>query len=583
FTTRADTLFGVTYVVLAPEHNLVQNLKSQIQNWDEVEKYLKEVEKKSDLDRQQNKEKTGVRLQGVTAINPATKQEIPIFIADYVLAHFGTSAVMAVPAHDERDCEFALKYDLPFKFVVLPSAGEIGNSRQLVTSGENAFILAASSTEADGQDSINAEWNAMYDLLGELGDKYLPGGKRFCCTFEGKLIQSLGFNAQASDDARTGITKHVGGILKKTYRLRDWGISRQRYWGCPIPMVYDPQGNPHIVPDEHLPWILPDDVDHTPDGTAPLARSAELQKRTTEIFGEGWTPEVDTMDTFVDSSWYFYRYLDNKNEDQFASDDVLKNWMPVDMYFGGAEHTTMHLLYSRFWVKALHKIGLVPKNEPYKARLNRGLILGPDGAKMSKSKGNVIDPDEVVKHVGADAVRMYLAFIGPFNEPGNYPWDPNGVVGVRRFIERVWRLSEKVSDQKTPPDLEKLVHKTIKKVTEDVDRLKLNTAISSMMVLVNNAEKSASIARGDYESLVKMIAAFAPHAAEEIWQEILGNKKSIHITNWPTYDAALCVDDEITLGIQINGKVRSEITIPADADSDTVQNLVLKIDEVIKW
>lgn len=584
FTTRADTLFGVTYVVLAPEHKLVQKLKAKIENWDEVEKYLKETEKESDLERQQSKEKTGVFLKGISVINSATNEEVPVLVADYVLAHFGTGAVMAVPAHDERDAEFAIKFDLPFKFVVLPSAGEIGSSRPLVTSGENEFILAAGTTEEDGQDTINAEWNAMYDLLGKCEDGILPKGKQFCCTFKGKLINAIeGFNAITSEEAIPKITKYVDGTLKKTYRLRDWGVSRQRYWGTPIPMVYDPEGNPHIVPKEHLPWILPDDVDYTPDGTAPLARSKELKKRTEEIFGKGWTPEVDTMDTFVDSSWYFYRYLDNKNSDEFASKEILKKWMPVDMYFGGAEHTTMHLLYSRFWVKALHKIGLVPENEPYKGRLNRGLILGPDGVKMSKSKGNVIDPDEVVKHVGADAVRMYLAFIGPFNEPGNYPWDPNGVVGVRRFIERVLRLFEKVKDEKSSNELEKLVHKTIKKVTADVDQLKLNTAISSMMVLVNNAEKSTHISKSDYESLVKMFGAFAPHVSEEIWQESLGNKESIHLSSWPKYSESLCYDDEITLGVQINGKVRAEVTISADAHEESVKNIALGNEDVKKW
>lgn len=583
FTTRANTLFGVTYVVLAPEHELVKNLKPQIQNWDEVQNYLDEVSKKSDLDRQQSKEKTGIELKGITVTNPANGEEIPVWIADYVLAHFGTGAVMAVPAHDERDCEFAIKYDLPFKFVVLPSAGEIGNSRPLEVYGEVAGIKAAGAIEEPGQKRINAEWNYLYDILSEHFDGILPSGKRFCTTYTGKLINSPGFNAQTSKDARKNITEFVNGTITKTYRLRDWGISRQRYWGTPIPVVYDPEGNAHPVPDEHLPWTLPGDVDFTPDGTAPLARSDELKKRTIEIFGEGWTPEVDTMDTFVDSSWYFYRYLDPQNSNAFASDEVLKKWMPVDMYFGGAEHTTMHLLYSRFWVKALHSLGLAPANEPYEGRLNRGLILGPDGNKMSKSKGNVIDPDEVVSHVGADAVRMYLAFIGPFNEPGNYPWDPNGVVGVRRFIERIWRLSGKVSDESSSSELEKSIHKTIKKVTLDVDRLKLNTAISSMMVLVNQAEKESSISRVDYMALLKMFGCFAPHAAEEIWQEVLGNTDSIHQQSWPKYDESLTLDDEITLGIQINGKVRAEITISPDADSDTVQSQVMKLPEVIKW
>lgn len=584
FTTRADTLFGATYVVLAPEHGLVQNLKPQIENWNEVEAYLDEVSKKSDLDRQQSKEKTGVELKGLTAINPATGAEIPVWIADYVLAHFGTGAVMAVPAHDERDAEFAIKYDLPFKFVVLPSAGEMGNSRPLVTSGENAFIAAAGVAEESGQKKINAEWNAMYDFLVEVHNKegVLPKGKRFCCTFEGKLINSPGFNTKTSEEARKLITESVDGQITKTYRLRDWGISRQRYWGCPIPVVYDPQGKAYIVPKEHLPWTLPEDVDFTPDGTAPLARSEELKKRTIDIFGEGWTPEVDTMDTFVDSSWYFYRYLNNENEDEFASAEALKSWMPVDMYFGGAEHTTMHLLYSRFWVKALHKLGLAPANEPYKGRLNRGLILGPDGAKMSKSKGNVIDPDEVVAHVGADTVRMYLSFIGPFNEPGNYPWDPNGVVGTRRFIERVMGLSEKVSE-KTDAELEKLLHKTIKKVSTDVDRLKLNTAISAMMVFTNRAEKATGISQSDYESLLKMFAVFAPHAAEEIWGTKLGNTESIHVSAWPEFDEAKCVDDEIKLAVQINGKARAEIILPADTTEEVAKNIALENTDVQKW
>jgi leucyl-tRNA synthetase len=306
FTTRADTLFGATYIVFAPEHDMVQGLQSQITNWDEVESYVKEVEKKSDLDRQQSREKTGVQLKGIEAINPATGKPVSVWIADYVLAHFGTGAVMAVPAHDERDAEFAIKYGLAFTFVVLPSAGEIGSSKPLLTSGENAFILAAGTTDKKGsQEQINAEWNAMYDVLGTINaDGILPVGKRFSCAFEGKVINSNPeVNTKTSEECKKIITEMVGGEITKTYRLRDWGISRQRYWGTPIPMVYDPKGKPHIVPDKHLPWTLPADVDFTPDGTAPLARSEELKNRTIEIFGQGWTPEVDTMDTFVDSSW----------------------------------------------------------------------------------------------------------------------------------------------------------------------------------------------------------------------------------------------------------------------------------------
>lgn len=580
FTTRADTLFGVTYIVLAPEHDMVQNLKPQITNWKEVETYLKEVEKKSDLDRQQSKEKTGVQLQGITAINPATGESIPVWIADYVLAHFGTGAVMAVPAHDERDCEFALKYNLPFKFVILPSAGEIGNSRTLEVTGEVSSIIAAGATEEEGQAKINAQWNQMYDHIAEMEEGMMPKGKRFCCTFEGKLINSPGFNAKTSEEARALITDHINGTMTKTYRLRDWGISRQRYWGCPIPIVYDPEGEAHPVPEKHLPWMLPEDVDFTPDGTAPLARSQELRDRTEKIFGKGWTPEVDTMDTFVDSSWYFYRYLDNHNEAEFASPASMKSWMPIDMYFGGAEHTTMHLLYSRFWTKALYKLGIVTGNEPYKGRLNRGLILGPDGNKMSKSKGNVINPDEVVEHVGADTVRMYLAFIGPFNEPGNYPWDPNGVVGIKRFLEKVWRLQAKITET-TDESLVSEIHKTIKKVRDDVERLKLNTAISSLMVLVSKIEKSSGISQDDYDTLLQLLAPFAPHISEELWMQ--HHTESIHLTSFPTYDESQLISETIMLPIQINGKRRSEIEIDQNDSEEDIKERVLDTPELNKW
>lgn len=580
FTTRVDTLFGATYLVLAPEHDMVLNLKPQITNWEEVQNYLKEVEKRSDLDRQQSKEKTGVQLEGIEAINPATGKPISIWVADYVLAHFGTGAVMAVPAHDERDCEFALKYDLPFKFVVLPSAGPVGNSRPLEVNGEIASIIAAASTEEEGQPKINAQWNQMYDLISEMNEGIMPKGKRFCCTFEGKLINSPGFNVKTSEEARTLITDHVNGKITKTYRLRDWGISRQRYWGCPIPIVYDSEGKAHPIPNEHLPWLLPDDVDFTPDGTAPLARSKELKERTERIFGKGWTPEVDTMDTFVDSSWYFYRYLDNNNDKEFASEGSMRSWMPVDMYFGGAEHTTMHLLYSRFWTKALHRLGLVAENEPYKGRLNRGLILGPDGNKMSKSKGNVINPDEVVEHVGADTVRMYLAFIGPFNEPGNYPWDPNGVVGIKRFLEKVWRLQTKITEN-TDGSVVSEIHKTIKKVRDDIERLKLNTAISSMMVLVSKIEKSSGISQGDYDILLQLLAPFAPHLSEELWMH--HHNTSIHLSTFPIYDESLLVSDTLILPIQINGKRRSEIEVDQNESEEDIKKRVFETPELNKW
>jgi len=498
FTTRADTLFGVTYIVFAPEHPLLEILP--IENRDEVNAYVVATKKKQELERQQSKEKTGVQLKGITAINPANGEEVPVWIADYVLSGYGTGAVMGVPQHDERDREFAEKMGLAIV------------DRPLVDKKE--------------------------------------------------------------------ITEKVGGKLVKTYRLRDWGISRQRYWGCPIPIVYDPEGKAHAVPDEHLPWLLPTDVDHTPDGTAPLARSKELLERTEKIFGAGWRPEVETMDTFVDSSWYFYRYLDNKNEATFASPEKMDTWMPVDLYMGGAEHTTMHLLYSRFWTKALHDLGLVKDSEAYKVRRNRGLILGPDGNKMSKSKGNVINPDEYVERLGADTVRMYLAFMGPYGVTVNYPWDPNGVVGVRRFLERVWKLKAKIDVEKKVCKTDPLVHKTIKGVGEDIDEFKFNTAIAKMMILLNALEKEEKIVLGSYKALLKLLSPFAPHIAEELWHE-LDETESIHLASWPTYNTDFLIEETVTLAVQVNGKVRGEITIAPDIAKEDIEAAALALPRVI--
>ncbi|MFZ3011901.1 MAG: class I tRNA ligase family protein [Minisyncoccia bacterium] len=491
FTTRPDTIFGATYLVLAPEHELLQKLQSHITNWGEVEKYILDTKKKSELSRQQSKEKTGVELKGVKAINPATKEEIPVWIADYVLVAYGTGAIMAVPKDDERDREFAEKFKLP---------------------------IVENYTKAGFEDF----------------------GKK--------------------------ITK---------FKLRDWGISRQRYWGTPIPIVYDPSGLAHMVPDKHLPWLLPKDVDHKPSGIAPLAKSKELLKRTEKIFGKGWKPEVETMDTFVDSSWYFYRYLDSKNKRKFADKKYCDAWMPLDLYMGGAEHTTMHLLYSRFWVKALYDLGLVKDTEAYKVRRNRGLILGPDGNKMSKSKGNVVDPDEIVKKLGADTVRMYLSFMGPYGVTVNYPWDPNGVVGIRRFLERVWKFQYKIGKGSSTPFLQKV----IKKMTIDMGEYKFHTAITQMMILLNEWEKAEYILKNEYKILLQILSPFAPHMAEELWS-ILGEKKSIHLSNWPKADESMAEDKDIKIAVQINGKVRTEIVIKIDEDDEEIKERAL-VDEIV--
>jgi leucyl-tRNA synthetase family protein len=397
-------------------------------------------------------------------------------------------------------------------------------------------------------------------------------------TDNGVLINSKDFDNFTSEEAKKKITEFVGGKTVSTYRLRDWGVSRQRYWGCPIPIVYDPEGKAHPVPDEHLPWILPTDVDHTPDGTAPLARSKELFECTERLFGKGWKPEVETMDTFVDSSWYFYRYLDNKNDTAFADAKKMDAWMPIDLYMGGAEYTTMHLLYSRFWTKALYDLGFVKDVEAYKVRRNRGLILGPDGNKMSKSKGNVINPDEIVDRLGADTVRMYLAFMGPYGITANYPWDPNGVVGVRRFLERVWKSKEKIGDVQE----NKIIHKIIKKITEDIEEHKYNTAISAMMILLNEWDKQESISKQDYKTLLQLLAPFAPHITEELWHQ-LGERESIHLSVWPKYDESLVIEDQVTVGVQINGKLRAEITLAKDMDTKEVEKMVLELSKIKEY
>ena len=518
FTTRPDTLFGATYLVLAPEHPYVEKYKDRIDNWTDVEAYVKTAKQKDDIERGDNtKEKTGVKLEGITATNPANGEEISVYVADYVLGGYGTGAIMAVPAHDERDFAFAAKFALPV-IEVVP------------------------------------------------GEGILPR------TAEGSLINSGEFNGMNCKEAKITISEKVGGRMTNTYRLRDWSIGRQRYWGVPIPIVYDPAGAAHTIPKEHLPWILPEDVDFTPTGVPPLAKSVELKERTERIFGAGWIPEVETMDTFVDSSWYYLRYLDNHNDEELASKALQQEWMQVDMYFGGAEHTTIHLLYSRFWQKALHKLGLVNDTEPYAMRINRGLILGPDGNKMSKSKGNVVDPDEQVQLVGADTVKMYLAFMGPY-QGTNYPWDLGGVAGLRRFLERVYGLTEHVKDEE-PKETTSLLHKTIKKVSEDIAAFKFNTAISALMIFVNQAEKTGLTIKS-HTDFLRILAPFAPHITEELWHEA-GNIESIHTTEFPTFDAELAKDGTVTIGVQINGKHRGEITIPPQATQEeaweTLQN-----------
>ena len=366
------------------------------------------------------------------------------------------------------------------------------------------------------------------------------------------------------------IVEALGGERITQYRVRDWLVSRQRYWGCPIPVVYDPEGNPHLVPPEHLPWTLPTDVDFTPTGKSPLATSRELHERVEKIFGKGWTPEYDTLDVFVDSAWYYARYLAAHNPEGFSDPALMKKWLPVNRYTGGAEHTTVHLLYARFFYKALYDLALVPTSEPFFERFNRGIILGPDGQKMSKSKGNVINPDEFVQKFGADAVRMYLAFIGPYNEPGNYPWNLDGIEAMRRFLDRIDRLSEKVSDvpvDSAPQDeFTRLIGKTAGKVGTDSERFKFNTAISALMILVRSLEGAPVLPRAVYADLLRMIAPFTPHLAEHLWEKI-GQKGSVHQSTWPEVLTSL-EDEFATVIVQFNSKKKGEIQIRPDATEE---------------
>jgi len=676
FTTRADTLFGATYVVLAPEHELIAKNKTLLQNWSEVENYIREASQKDDILRTKaEKEKTGVKLEGITATNPATGEQIPVYIADYVLKGYGTGAIMAVPAHDERDFAFAKKFGLPVKEVVRRHFNLMGKSAvkqgvELLTRDvvdliiehptDGTFLLQVEQDGTDkhvhfvggGTDGESDEVAIARELEEETGftnfeivgtapiarnsalgyrhtknknqlttgnfyhvklkdltqkpseieegkhsvewvknddvkEKITWEGHAFGWDYflgnsfhseSGTLINSNEFDGMNSEDAKEAITNQAGGRLTNTYRLRDWSIGRQRYWGVPIPIVYDPEGRPHAIQQEHLPWHLPTDVDFTPTGEPPLAKSVELKERVERLFGKGWTPEVETMDTFVDSSWYFLRYLDNKNETLLSSLDKQREWMPIDIYFGGAEHTTMHLLYSRFWQKALFDLGLVTTEEPYKKRVNRGLVLGPDGNKMSKSKGNVIDPDIQVRSLGADTVKMYLAFMGPYGESKNYPWDMGGIAGIRRFLERVNGLSEHIIEIDSL-ETKQLYAKTITKVTSDISAYKFNTAISALMVLINHVEKYG-LTKASYEVFLRLLAPFAPHLTEELWN-LLDNHTSIHETTWPIANAALLLDEIIELSVQINGKMRGTVSVSPDASESTVLEVV-KNDLVLK-
>jgi leucyl-tRNA synthetase len=547
FTTRPDTLFGATYMVLAPEHPLVETWMKEgnITNAAEIKEYQGGAKLKSELQRQENKEKTGVELKGVRAMNPANNQEIPIWIADYVLAGYGTGAIMAVPAHDERDFEFAKLFKLPVVQVV--AAAEGSDARGLPFCEEG---VAFNSGMLDGLKTTDAK---------------------------DKMIQWLEDNQ--------------AGAKTINYKLRDWVFSRQRYWGEPIPLVECKKCGWVPVPDEQLPLTLPEVEKYEPTdtGESPLAAIRDWVETTCPKCGGAAERETDTMPNWAGSSWYFMRYCDPHNANAFADPEKLKFWLPVDLYNGGMEHTTLHLLYSRFWHKFLWDLGIVPKecgSEPYAKRRSHALILGEGGVKMSKSKGNVVNPDEVVAQYGADVFRMYQMFIGPFD--ADAPWDTHGIEGVKRFLEKVWRMFENVgahgdapganNHSPLPSDVEIFLNQTIKKVGEDIDGMHFNTAVSALMILVNSLSEQSMDSKAA-ETLLKLLAPFAPHLAEELWHK-LGHETTIHREAWPQYDPAKCVAATFELVIQVNGKVRDKMMVSADIAEEEAKNLALSSEKV---
>ncbi|CUA78887.1 leucine--tRNA ligase [Anoxybacillus suryakundensis] len=538
FTTRPDTLFGATYAVLAPEHPLVEKITTPEQK-EAVEAYLKQIQSKSDLERTDlAKEKTGV-FTGAYAINPANGEKLPIWIADYVLMGYGTGAIMAVPAHDERDYEFAKKFNLPIKEVV--AGGDI--SKEAYT--------------GDGE-HVNSDF--LNGLNKEEATK--------------KMIEWLEANGK--------------GEKKVSYRLRDWLFSRQRYWGEPIPIIHWEDGTMTPVPEEQLPLVLPKTDEIKPSGTgeSPLANIEEWVNVVDPKTGKKGRRETNTMPQWAGSCWYYLRYIDPHNDKQLADPKKLEKWLPVDIYIGGAEHAVLHLLYARFWHKFLYDIGVVPTKEPFQKLFNQGMILGENNEKMSKSKGNVVNPDDIVESHGADTLRLYEMFMGPLE--ASIAWSTKGLDGARRFLDRVWRLfveengelNPKIVDNPETDTLERVYHQTVKKVTEDYEALRFNTAISQLMVFINEAYKAPVLPKVYMEGFIKLLSPVCPHIAEELWEK-LGHNNTIAYEAWPAYDEAKLVEDEVEIVIQVNGKVRAKLHVPADATKEQLEQLAME-DEKIK-
>ena len=536
YTTRADTLYGATYMVISPEHPMIEKWADKISNMDEIKKYQEAAARKSDFERTEvAKEKTGVRIDGVNAINPVNNKEIPIFISDYVLVSYGTGAIMAVPAHDTRDWEFAKKFDLPIIEVVK------GGNVQEEAYTDCAKGIMVNSGMLDGL-TVDEAKKKIIDWL----------------TSEGK------------------------GHSKVNYKLRDWVFSRQRYWGEPIPMVYCEKCGYVPIDEKDLPLRLPmvESYEPTDNGESPLAKMTDWINTTCPCCGGKAKRETDTMPQWAGSSWYYLRYMDPHNKNAIASKEALNYWSPVDWYNGGMEHTTLHLLYSRFWHKFLYDIGVVPTPEPYAKRTSHGMILGENGEKMSKSRGNVVNPDEIVDEYGADTMRLYEMFIGDFEKAA--PWSKASIRGCRRFVERYWNLQSVLIDgDKIRPELEGAFNKAIKKVGEDIENIKFNTAIATLMALINDISNVKSINKEELRIFSILLNPFAPHVTEEVYEVCKLGNGILAEAEWPKYDESKCVDESVEIVVQVNGKIKAKLNIPVDADKDAVLDLA-KNDENVK-
>lgn len=536
YTTRADTLYGATYMVISPEHPMIEKWADKISNMDEIKKYQEAAARKSDFERTEvAKDKTGVRIDGVNAINPVNNKEIPIFISDYVLVSYGTGAIMAVPAHDTRDWEFAKKFDLPIIEVVK------GGNVQEEAYTDCAKGIMVNSGMLDGL-TVDEAKKKIIDWL----------------TSEGK------------------------GHAKVNYKLRDWVFSRQRYWGEPIPMVYCEKCGYVPIDEKDLPLRLPmvESYEPTDNGESPLAKMTDWINTTCPCCGGKAKRETDTMPQWAGSSWYYLRYMDPHNKNALASKDALNYWSPVDWYNGGMEHTTLHLLYSRFWHKFLYDLGVVPTSEPYAKRTSHGMILGENGEKMSKSRGNVVNPDEIVDEYGADTMRLYEMFIGDFEKAA--PWSKASIRGCRRFVERYWNLQNVLIDgDKIRPELEGAFNKAIKKVGEDIENIKFNTAIATLMALINDISNVKSINKEELRIFSILLNPFAPHVTEEVYEACKLGDGILAEAKWPEYDESKCVDESVEIVVQVNGKIKTKLNIPVDADKDTVLELA-KNDENVR-